>query len=263
MSGATRQVTIIVQPDGALEGRTFRLPLWLLRTGALAGTALAGFILFAAVAYAPLVRAAARVPFLERRVQRLEADNARIRELAAALDSLEARYEQVRAMVGADVVPDLAQATSLLPVAPVIRAVAVEARRYPTGPTTPRFWPLDDTSYLTRGLADTTGAEGEHQGLDIAVATGSAVRAAGGGTVVDAGEDPVFGRFVLVNHPEDYQTLYGHLSRIVTAKGRSVDPGEVIGLAGNTGRSSAPHLHFEVRQRGAVIDPLPLVRKEG
>ncbi|MCU0621140.1 MAG: M23 family metallopeptidase [Gemmatimonadales bacterium] len=263
MSGTARHVTVIVQPDGAVAGRSFRLPLWALRAGALVGTALVGFILFAAIAYAPLVRTAARVPFLERRVQRLESDNARIRELAAALDSLEARYEQVRSMVGADIVPDLAQASSLLPVAPVIRAAAADAPRLPTGPSVPRHWPLDDTSYLTRGLADTSGVEGQHEGLDIAVATGSAVRAAGGGTVLDAGEDPVFGRFVLLGHPDDYQTLYGHLSRIVTAKGRTVDPGEVIGLAGNTGRSSAPHLHFEVRQRGATVDPLALVRQEG
>jgi murein DD-endopeptidase MepM/ murein hydrolase activator NlpD len=89
------------------------------------------------------------------------------------------------------------------------------------------------------------------------------VRASGGGTVADAGEDPVFGRFVLIAHPDDYQTLYGHLSRVVTAKGRTVEPGEVIGLAGNTGRSSAPHLHFEVRRRGAAVDPLTLVKQEG
>jgi hypothetical protein len=63
--------------------------------------------------------------------------------------------------------------------------------------------------------------------------------------------------------PDEYQTLYGHLSRVVTAKGRTVEPGEVIGLAGNSGRSSAPHLHFEVRHRGAAVDPLTLVKQEG
>jgi murein DD-endopeptidase MepM/ murein hydrolase activator NlpD len=258
-----RSVTIMVQPDGALQARSFRLPLWGLRTAIAAAAMLIGFLIFVVVSYAPLVRAAARVPFLERSVEKLEADNARIRELAAALDSMEKRYEQVRGMVGADLVPALAEVASTLPVAPPVRAVLAGSTPYPTGPSIPRYWPLDEQSYMTRGVADSGGVDGQHQGIDIATATGTPVRASGGGTVADAGEDPVFGRFVLVTHPDDYQTLYGHLSRVVTAKGRTVEPGEVIGLAGNTGRSSAPHLHFEVRRRGAAVDPLTLVKQEG
>jgi murein DD-endopeptidase MepM/ murein hydrolase activator NlpD len=258
-----RSVTIMVQPDGALQARSFRLPLWGLRTAIAAAAMLIGFLIFVVVSYAPLVRAAARVPFLERQVEKLEADNARIRELAAALDSMEKRYEQVRGMVGADLVPGLAEVASTLPVAPPVRAVLAGSTPYPTGPSIPRFWPLDELSYMTRGVADSGGVDGQHEGIDIATATGTPVRASGGGTVADAGEDPVFGRFVLIAHPDDYQTLYGHLSRVVTAKGRTVEPGEVIGLAGNTGRSSAPHLHFEVRRRGAAVDPLTLVKQEG
>jgi murein DD-endopeptidase MepM/ murein hydrolase activator NlpD len=56
--------------------------------------------------------------------------------------------------------------------------------------------------------------------------------------------------------------MYGHLSRVTFARGARVDPGQVIGLSGNTGRSSAPHLHFEVRREGRSIDPLTMV-KEG
>jgi murein DD-endopeptidase MepM/ murein hydrolase activator NlpD len=263
MSPPGRSVTIIVQPDGAVEGRSFRLPMWGLRALVGAGALLAAFLLFVVLSYAPLVRAAARVPFLDRKVEKLEADNARIRELAAALDSMEKKYEQVRGMVGADVVPALAEVASTLPVAPAIRATLADTPRYPTGASIPRFWPLDAPSYTTRGVADSSGDDGRHEGMDIAAATGTPVRASGGGTVADAGEDPVFGLFVLVTHPDDYQTLYGHLSRLVTVKGRTVEPGEVIGLAGNTGRSSAPHLHFEVRHQGAAVDPTTLVKQEG
>jgi murein DD-endopeptidase MepM/ murein hydrolase activator NlpD len=263
MSPPGRSVTIIVQPDGALEGRSFRLPMWGLRALVGAGALLAAFLLFVVLSYAPLVRAAARVPFLDRKVQKLEADNAKIRELAAALDSMEKKYEQVRGMVGADVVPALAEVASSLPVAPAIRAAMSDAPRYPTGASIPGYWPIEEPSYTTRGVADSAGDDERHEGVDIAAATGTPVRAAGGGTVADAGQDPVFGNFVLVTHPDDYQTLYGHLSRIVTAKGRAVDPGEVIGLAGNTGRSSAPHLHFEVRHKGAAVDPSTLIKQEG
>lgn len=263
MNPRGKSVTIIVQPDGAVEGRSFRLPMWGLRAAVVAAALLVAFLLFVVLSYAPLVRAAARVPFLDRQVQRLEADNAKIRELAAALDSMEKRYEQVRGMVGADVVPGLAEVASTLPVAPAVRATLAGATRYPTGASVPRFWPLDEQSYTTRGIADSAGADGQHEGVDIATATGTPVRASGGGTVAEAGEDPVFGRFVLIAHPDEYQTLYGHLSRVVTAKGRTVEPGEVIGLAGNSGRSSAPHLHFEVRHKGAAVDPLTLIKQEG
>lgn len=258
----TRYVTILVQPDGALQAHTFRMSLWGMRAALGALIAIVALLVFVALSYAPLARAAARVPSLERKVARLEQDNAKIRELAAALDSVEKRYDQVRGMIGGDVMPALTRAASTLPLAPPVRANTLLTRHFPTGATVPAFWPLDDPSYMTRGRS-ANDPDGPHEGVDIAVATGSIVRAAGGGTVLDAGQDPEFGNFVLIQHPDDYQTLYGHLSRIVTRKGAIVEPGQVIGLAGNTGRSSAPHLHFEIRLKGAAIDPLTLVKEEG
>jgi murein DD-endopeptidase MepM/ murein hydrolase activator NlpD len=106
------------------------------------------------------------------------------------------------------------------------------------------------------------GRDEAHPGIDIAVSVGSLVRASGGATVEHAGEDPEYGFFVLLDHPEEYQTMYGHLSRILVTQGAAVATGEVIGLSGNTGRSTAPHLHFEIRQRGSSLDPLTMV-KEG
>ena len=88
------------------------------------------------------------------------------------------------------------------------------------------------------------------------------VRASGGGTVQQLGEDPEYGFFVLLDHPDEYQTMYGHLSRILVEPGASVAPGQVIGLSGNSGRSTAPHLHFEIRQKGVSLDPRTMV-KEG
>jgi murein DD-endopeptidase MepM/ murein hydrolase activator NlpD len=125
----------------------------------------------------------------------------------------------------------------------------------------PQYWPLDDTGFLTRGQIGGTGTEA-HPGIDIAVPTGSIVRAAAGGRVADAGQDPEYGWFVLLQHADGYQSMYGHLSRRLVATGDSVTPGQVIGLTGSTGRSTAPHLHFEIRRQGASLDPLTMV-KEG
>lgn len=262
MKRQPRNVTILVQPDGALEARSYRVPLWTLRAAMAGAVALVVLLAFITITYGPIVRAALRVPFLERQVEKLEIDNARIRELAAALDSLERRYNQVRSMLGGDLVPNLAKMSSTLPVAPPINAVTPGQATYPEGATAPSIWPLDDPSYVTRGRAE-TGPDGPHEGVDIAVAVGSVVRASGGGTVLEAGNDPQFGLFIIIQHPGEYQTLYGHLSRLVVAKGQVVAPGEVIGLAGNTGRSSAPHLHLEVRLQGQTVDPLTLVKQEG
>ena len=90
---------------------------------------------------------------------------------------------------------------------------------------------------------------------------GTLVRATASGTVAESGEDPEYGTFILLQHADEYQSMYGHLSRSLVAPGQRVVAGEVIGLSGNTGNSSAPHLHFEVRRRGTVIDPLTLVRE--
>jgi murein DD-endopeptidase MepM/ murein hydrolase activator NlpD len=115
---------------------------------------------------------------------------------------------------------------------------------------------------VTRGQVLAGTDEEAHPGLDVAVPVGSIVRAAGGGTVMEAGLDPQYGEFVLLEHPEGYQTMYGHLSRIVVRRGESVESGGVLGVSGSSGRSSAPHLHFEIRQGGRSLDPLTMIREE-
>lgn len=262
MSPGARAYTIMVQRDGALESRTLRIPVWLVRASAVAaavvGLCLAGAIAF----YGPIARAAARVPGLQRDVARLQAENSKIVALSAAVDSLEQRYAQVRKMIGADIVPDPLRHAATLPVAPAIRAYPRSAGpRFATGGP-PHYWPLDDTGFLTRGLVGDSAGDQAHPGIDIAVPTGSVVRAAGSGTVAQTGQDPEYGWFVLLQHSEGYQSMYGHLSRRLVAPGDSVAAGQVIGLSGNTGRSSAPHLHFEIRRQGTTLDPLTMV-KEG
>jgi murein DD-endopeptidase MepM/ murein hydrolase activator NlpD len=256
-----RYVHVMVHQDGASDSRNWRISLATYRfLVGLAGLAVLGIIAALAM-IAPLVRAAGRVPGLERQVRNLEADNAKIRLLAAALDSVQLGYDRVRGMVGGDVVPDIAQvANANLPV-----AVPIEARigepPYPSGPTIPSFWPVGDDGFITRGVVERGGNDEPHPGIDIAVAVGTPVRASGGGTIAQAGQEAEYGNFVLIEHPSGYQTMYGHLSRALVTRGMRVEPGGVIGLSGNSGRSTAPHLHFEIRRGGNSLDPLTLVRE--
>jgi murein DD-endopeptidase MepM/ murein hydrolase activator NlpD len=256
-------ITILVHRDGELNSRSFRLPVWALRAAAAAGIFLGCILVLGLALYLPIVRTAARVPGLRNQVSNLEEENAKIRQLVAALDSAEARYTQIRQMMGADIVPDPVARGSGLLVAPAIRAhVPGVSVAYEDGASLPRHWPLDDPGYITRGQVGSGTADESHPGIDIAIPVGSLVRAAGGGTVLQAGSDSVYGFFVLLEHPEGYRTMYGHLSRVAVTQGTVIAAGEVIGLSGNSGRSSAPHLHFEIRQEDRSLDPLDMV-KEG
>ena len=95
-----------------------------------------------------------------------------------------------------------------------------------------------------------------HPGLDLAAPKGTAVSAADAGTVIAAGWDGGYGYCVRIDHGEgQLVTLYGHLSSIAVKVGQTVKQGDVVGYEGSTGRSTGPHLHFEVRRNGKATDP--------
>ncbi|HEY6815051.1 MAG TPA: M23 family metallopeptidase [Croceibacterium sp.] len=102
---------------------------------------------------------------------------------------------------------------------------------------------------------------GGHEGIDFAVTAGDMVRAAAGGTVLVADEDAErFGRLVVIDHGNGWQSRYGHLARITVAKGETVTAGERIGLGGQAGDAERPELHFEIRHGAEPVDPTPLLR---
>jgi murein DD-endopeptidase MepM/ murein hydrolase activator NlpD len=107
-----------------------------------------------------------------------------------------------------------------------------------------------------------TGVFGEvrpghiHAGVDIAVPEGTPIRAADGGTVALMGWVGGYGNYTCVQHTASMSTCYGHQSRFATSQGASVSQGQVIGYSGNTGNSTGPHLHFEVRINGTPVNPL-------
>ena len=257
-----RFVTIMVHRDGALESHTLRLPLWLVR--ALLGTASVVVVLWhlGVALYGPIVRTAARVPGMEREIARLTAENRQVNQLAAQLARVEQRYEQVRTMLGGNIVPPRPQGSGPLSVAyPLLARAPAAPHQYERGPSIPTHWPLEEAGVVTRGQVGGAGDD-PHPGLDVAVPMGTPIRAAAGGTVQEAGDDLEYGRYILVNHPDGYQSMYGHASRVLVVAGQFVPAGEVIGLSGSTGRSTAPHLHFEIRRDGRVVDPRSIVRRE-
>ncbi len=104
--------------------------------------------------------------------------------------------------------------------------------------------------------APTKGASTNHKGIDWAVPVGSAVYASSGGTVTKAGWGSGYGNVVYIKHPDGKETRYGHLSKVLVSPGQSVKQGQKIALSGNTGRSTGPHLHFEIRIGSTAVNPL-------
>jgi murein DD-endopeptidase MepM/ murein hydrolase activator NlpD len=94
-----------------------------------------------------------------------------------------------------------------------------------------------------------------HKGMDIKGPTGGQVKATAKGIVEFAGQKNGFGNCIILKHGNGFKTLYGHLSRILVNAGQQVDIGQQIGLIGSTGRSTGPHLHYEVHRNGQRIDP--------
>lgn len=99
------------------------------------------------------------------------------------------------------------------------------------------------------------GGRRAHKGLDIAAPTGTEIFAPGRGTVVFSGRKNGYGNTVIVDHGYGYTTLYGHCSKLLVEEGATVSRGDVIALVGSTGRSTGPHLHYEVRINGEHMNP--------
>lgn len=106
----------------------------------------------------------------------------------------------------------------------------------------------------------------KHSGQDFAVNIGTAVLAVHSGTVVTAGWGGAYGNNIVIKHGSGTYSQYGHLSKIKVRVGQRVGAGQRIGLSGNTGNSSGPHLHFEIRRTpvyGSEVSPLPFLRHHG
>ena len=94
--------------------------------------------------------------------------------------------------------------------------------------------------------------------LDIAAPEGAVIKTPMAGTVVFVGTDPDFGNLIVIDHGKGFLTRYGHCQKVLVNKDQFVTEDQKIGLVGNTGRSTAPHLHYEVLDNGKPVDPLTL-----
>lgn len=252
-----RKLTVIVVPHGDLETRSYEISYPKLKLALGAGMLVLLVLVAVAALWFPVLAQALRAGQLEKDVARLEAERADVAELARTLEQVEAQYERVRALLGADA-PLEDGTPPILP--PLNRGSAPGSSPEDEATISAAIdsWPLESRGFITRSLSE---IRPNHPGLDIAVPENSYILAAGAGVVGEIGEDRVYGHFARIDHGEGLETLYGHAARILVRDGDRVQRREVIGLTGSSGQSTGPHLHFEVRRNGRAIDPLQFVRQ--
>jgi murein DD-endopeptidase MepM/ murein hydrolase activator NlpD len=104
------------------------------------------------------------------------------------------------------------------------------------------------------------GSPAFHSGMDFRAPLGAPVRSSGDGRVVHAGWNGGYGRMVEIDHGDGWTTRYAHLSKISVAEGERVKSGAIVGAVGSSGRSTGPHLHYEIRRKGEATDPLRFIK---
>lgn len=117
------------------------------------------------------------------------------------------------------------------------------------------------TSKFGRRADPFTGIASSHTGIDLAISQGTPIKATMSGKIIAVGYTNVYGNYVIIDHENGYQTLYAHMQKpSPLKKGQRVAQGKQIGLVGNTGYSTGPHLHFTVYKNGKLIDPLSVLK---
>jgi murein DD-endopeptidase MepM/ murein hydrolase activator NlpD len=127
--------------------------------------------------------------------------------------------------------------------------------------STPSIWPVRGwvTSGFGRRLSPFTGEPAMHRGIDISVPEGTPIVAPANGNVTLARWDGGLGNTIRINHGYGYETIYGHLNKILVHPGQRVKRGQLIGLVGNTGFSTGPHLHYQVQVNLVATNPLRFI----
>jgi len=254
--------SVIIVPHDLKKTRTYRVPYPLFYF--LSATVCVGVVamLVFMATYGRLLVKARETAMLERQVEELTRRNEQIGELTRKLARVHAMDLRVRRMLGLEISAEDSLAIRLAGEAGAEDGSAVTPSEKETIlRALPSSWPV--RGYITRGFS-IAGGEGDpafHAGIDIGVPRGTPVKASAPGTVTEAGWDDTWGYYVLIDHGVGIKTLYGHNGGLVVMKGERVGRGQTIAYSGDTGRSSAPHLHFAVTENNVPVDPLKYLVK--
>jgi len=250
-----QRLTIILVPQGGAKTYSFQARVeMLVVAGSLVGVLLL-VTLTLMFTYGHYFLASRQTAQLQDQVHRLEHDLEQIDVLKRELADNEKTRRKVLALMAAGQASPDSVATMAANVAGAgFASDEIRERQEDFVRSVPRSWPLRGP--VTKDfLSSSQDATGFHPGIDIAAPTGTPVRAAAAGAVTFAGWDPEYGYLVVLEHGLGLETRYGHNSRLSVSLGDRVERGQLVAAVGSTGRSTAPHLHFEIRKEGIAVDP--------
>lgn len=252
-------VTVLLVPEGAEAKFGFRMRYWLLKSIVITiAVILVGIILFFAFYGTVLTRAAM--------TEQLEKENESLRRYRYKVSLLEQNLKDAR-----DVVSRLAAMAGIDYQFPEFPSDSTLFARLDYGQdamiprmtvqdwTVPEGLPIQ--GFITQEFAVVEG-EQYHPGVDIACGVGTPVLATGSGVVEYADFDSAYGYMLVIRHNDSVTSIYGHNDQLLVAVGQEVPVGSRVALSGNTGKSSAPHLHYEIRINDKPIDPLENLYEE-
>ncbi|MCD6169168.1 MAG: M23 family metallopeptidase [Candidatus Latescibacteria bacterium] len=250
MSSRSKYVSIFIVPDDGSKATRLRLrrPVYRLLI-----VLLPVLLVFAAVSLFFWGRSLQ----LLRENSMLQAENAKVRQLALELEQVKAIDRQLRLMTGADIELSPAAARSAYVLIDSLKETSSGQQR-----DVPSIWPTQGR--VSSEFGEYRGLMGKrHEGIDIAAASGTPVRATADGKVLFAGWTDDLGNLVIIKHGGRYFTRYGHNDKVYVKEGQLVKRGQVIATVGSSGHSTAPHLHYEVWEDAKPVNPRRfLPRKE-
>jgi murein DD-endopeptidase MepM/ murein hydrolase activator NlpD len=227
----------------------------LLRRLAVLGGILVVILLLLAANYGRILWRAAQYEAIKKRSTEIEANFTELEKLKAELSQIRQTEDKLKEILG------VARQPAMLSVGDISRSQTLnaanlgegqlpdtsEARPLPGGASTPSLMPVK--GWLSARMTE------NHHGVDIAAREGDPVMAAADGVVTFAGWDEYFGNQIKISHGQKFTTMYGHNAKLFVKPEQQVLQGQIIALVGSTGRSSGPHLHYEVRIHGKPADP--------
>jgi murein DD-endopeptidase MepM/ murein hydrolase activator NlpD len=271
MTEDKRKYTFLVIPQNSSKTYSFRLKSSLIFILLAVAMSFLMFFIYAAVVHQSLLTKARRAERLALENDILRAQAHKISELEGELDRLRNIRRHIYEMAGLsagslseagvatakgslvlsaeDQLPSSSEVSSVGLAEPSRKDSVEEGASY-----IPSLWPV--RGWVTAEFNENMpGREKRHQGVDIAASHGTPILAAAAGAVAFSGWDKNLGLVIIIDHQNRLSTLYGHCSKVLMNVGEEVIQGQVVAHLGNTGLSSAPHLHFEIREDGIPVDP--------
>lgn len=237
-------ISIVITPTSARNARHYFFSNDQLKLILAGLVLLLAVLVVAAVNYARVSYKALEAVALKRRNAEIEKEFAKLQEIKRQIELAETESQKIKIMLGIEKTP--------LAVQPNLNNLNQSMTA--TGDSSA---PSENIPSILPTMGQISKKFGsDHEGVDIAAPLFAPVLAAASGSVKAAGWDSVYGNYIIIEHSKNYETFYGHLNSVAVKQRDGILAGKIIGTVGSSGKSTSPHLHYEVRFQGKAVDPL-------